>query len=82
MSEARTAELPAANKGAPLTATLFWRKPSRRQALPIFAILSLVFIAFLSLVLHGRGAILLLDKPSQHFVYPFTIQNLMHVVFF
>ena len=36
----------------------------------------------LSLVLSGRAAILVLDKPSQHFVYPFTIQNLMHIVFF
>src|SRR3954468_3280967 len=51
MSEARTAELPTAIKAVPLTATALWRKPSRRQALPVFAILALLFIAFLSLVL-------------------------------
>jgi biopolymer transport protein ExbB/TolQ len=29
-----------------------------------------------------RLAILLLDYPSKHFPYPFTIQNFMHVLFF
>jgi len=43
---------------------------------------SLVVIAILTLVLNGRAAVLLLDHPSSHFPYPFTIQNLMHVVFF
>src|SRR4051812_33390919 len=82
MSEARTAELPAAVKSAPLSATTLWRKPNRRQAMPLFAGLAVLVIAFFSLVLRGRAAVLLLDKPSQHFIYPFTIQNLMHVVFF
>jgi biopolymer transport protein ExbB/TolQ len=41
-----------------------------------------LFIAFLTLVLSGRPAKLLLDYPSRHFPYPFTIQNVMHVVFF
>jgi biopolymer transport protein ExbB/TolQ len=44
--------------------------------------LAIFGIAFLSLVLSGRSAVLLLDKPSHHFPYPFTIQNLMHIVFF
>ena len=82
MSEARIADLPAASKAAPLSMTTFWRKPRRQQAMPIFAGLAVGFIALLSLILHGRAAVLVLDKPSQHFVYPFTIQNLMHVVFF
>ncbi|MDQ6621892.1 MAG: MotA/TolQ/ExbB proton channel family protein [Verrucomicrobiota bacterium] len=84
MSNPRTrpAELPATANPARLTATSLWRKPSRRQALPVFIALALFFIAFLSLVLSGRAAVLLLDKPSQHFIYPFTIQNLMHIVFF
>lgn len=29
-----------------------------------------------------RLAVLLLDYPSKHFLYPFTIQNFMHVLFF
>lgn len=30
----------------------------------------------------ARVSILLLDYPSKHFLYPFTIQNFMHVLFF
>lgn len=82
MSATRTAEIPNSLNNLPPAALSLWRKPTRRQALPVFALLSLVFIGFLSLVLSGRAAVLLLDKPSQHFVYPFTIQNLMHIVFF
>ena len=85
MSETRTAAFPAAvKKSAPFNLTTFWRKPNRAQALPVFAMLSLVFIALLSLMLRNgtRAAVLLLDKPSQHFIYPLTIQNLMHIVFF
>ena len=63
-------------------AARLWRKPQRSQALVIGALAGVVFIGFLSLVLSGRAAILVLDKPSQHFIYPFTIQNLMHIVFF
>src|SRR5262249_37308671 len=29
-----------------------------------------------------RLGIMLLDYPSKHFVYPFTIQNFMHILFF
>jgi biopolymer transport protein ExbB/TolQ len=36
----------------------------------------------LTAVLGGRAGILVLDHPSQHFIYPFTIQNFMHIVFF
>lgn len=46
------------------------------------AIISVVVIALLSVTLQGRAARLILDKGSEHFPYPFTIQNLMHVFFF
>jgi len=59
-----------------------WAKSKRSHTITLPALAGVVFIAFLSLVLSGRAAILVLDKPSQHFVYPFTIQNFMHIVFF
>jgi biopolymer transport protein ExbB/TolQ len=59
-----------------------WDKPKRSHALVLFVLGGLLFIALLSLILSGRAAVLVLDKPSQHFVYPFTIQNLMHIMFF
>src|SRR3712207_6311584 len=85
MSEARAAELPAPvrGKGAPFNASSFWRKPNRRQALAVFAVLAVLFVALLSVTLSGRAAVLVLDKhPDSHFPYPFTIQNIMHVIFF
>jgi biopolymer transport protein ExbB/TolQ len=48
----------------------------------IAAAASGVFILLATLVLHGRVATLMLDYPSSHFPYPFTIQNVMHVLFF
>lgn len=60
----------------------FWSAPKRARALLVFTVLGVLFVALLSLVLSGRAAVLILDKPSQHFIYPFTIQNLMHLVFF
>jgi biopolymer transport protein ExbB/TolQ len=68
--------------GIPPLALSFWSTPKRGQALIIFGLLGLLFIAFFSLILSGRAAVLVLDKPSQHFLYPFTIQNLMHIIFF
>jgi biopolymer transport protein ExbB/TolQ len=59
-----------------------WAKPKRSRTITLSVLAGIVFVAFLSLVLSGRAAILVLDKPSQHFVYPFTIQNLMHIIFF
>jgi biopolymer transport protein ExbB/TolQ len=62
--------------------TTLWSRPQRSHALIIAAACGALVIAFLSLVLSGRAAVLVLDKPSLHFFYPFTIQNLMHIVFF
>ena len=61
----------------------FWEKPQRSTAIVLALFASFFFIGFLTLVLgSGRAAVLVLDHPSKHFVYPFTIQNIMHVVFF
>lgn len=59
-----------------------WLKPKRSQSILLAAGIGVLFVAFLSLVLSGRAAVLVLDKPSQHFLYPFTIQNFMHIIFF
>ena len=84
MIERRTMEVTGALKNLDPAVSLFFGKPRRMQALAVFGLLAVLFILFLSLVLPSgtRAAVLILDKPSQHFVYPFTIQNLMHIVFF
>src|SRR5262249_19677630 len=66
----------------PISLTTLWLQPRRSHALILFAGLGMLMIAFLTLALSGRAAVLVLDKPSTHFFYPFTIQNLMHIVFF
>jgi len=60
----------------------FWYRPDRR--LTAFAAIgvSLLFIGAASLIPEGRLTVLLFDRPSLHFPYPLTIQNIMHVVFF
>lgn len=78
MSEAQATPV----SGIPPLALSLWSTPKRGQALIVFGLLGVLFITFLSLILSGRAAVLVLDKPSQHFVYPFTIQNLMHIIFF
>ena len=60
----------------------FWEKPQRSTSVMLAAFASMVFIGLLTLTLSGRAAVLILDHPSKHFLYPFTIQNIMHVVFF
>jgi len=59
-----------------------WEKPQRSAAIALAAIAGVFFIGFLSVVLSGRAAVLVLDHPSLHFFYPFTIQNIMHMIFF
>ena len=82
MNRARSFDLNAASAAARAGLDTLWAKPKRSQTIVLFAGLGVLFVAFLSLVLSGRAAVLVLDKPSQHFLYPFTIQNLMHIVFF
>ncbi len=58
--------------------------PTRKQITPIAIGAAIVLIAILSFALPkaGRAATILLDRTSPHFPYPFTIQNLMHILFF
>jgi len=72
----------AASKAAVAELNTLWAKPRRSRTILLSALAGAVFIILLSLILSGRAAVLVLDQPSQHFVYPFTIQNLMHIVFF
>jgi biopolymer transport protein ExbB/TolQ len=60
----------------------FWEKPQRTTAIMLAAVAGILFVGFLTLVLSGRAAVLVLDHPSLHFFYPFTIQNVMHMIFF
>ena len=82
MSPAQGFDFNAASEAATAGLDTLWAKPTRARTILLSALAGVVFIALLSLMLSGRAAILLLDKPSQHFVYPFTIQNLMHIIFF
>lgn len=59
-----------------------WDKPNRAHVMIAAGLGSVVAIALLTWLLRGRAAVLVLDYPSLHFPYPFTIQNMMHVVFF
>lgn len=61
-----------------------WDLPDRRTVMALATLASLAFIAFFTIVLDpaSRTAALLFDRLSPHFVYPFTIQNFEHVIFF
>lgn len=60
----------------------YWFRPDRRLTALGALGLSFVFVGLGSLLPEGRASVLLFDRPSLHFPYPFTIQNIMHVVFF
>lgn len=68
---------------------VLWERPSRALILPLSALLGGLFIALLSLTLPAGSpaAALLLDHqaappPGYPFVYPFTVQNLTHLILF
>jgi hypothetical protein len=63
-------------------ASRFWARPARAPVMIVAVLAGVAFIALLTRALSGRAAVLVLDHPSQHFPYPFTIQNLLHLVFF
>lgn len=60
----------------------FWDKPPRNVVLLASLAAGVLFVTAASLLLSGRAAVLLLDYGSKHFPYPFTIQNIMHIMFF
>ncbi|MFN2509360.1 MAG: MotA/TolQ/ExbB proton channel family protein [Chthoniobacterales bacterium] len=75
--------MPRALRSTAWSASSLWTRPNRAQALLVFAGAAAFFVALLSFVLSGRAAVLILDKhAASHFPYPFTIQNIMHVIFF
>ena len=66
-----------------------WELPNRLLILGLSLLAGILFIAALTLILPagGSAAVLLLDHhatppPNSPFVYPFTVQNLMHLLFF
>ncbi|MGC3989323.1 MAG: MotA/TolQ/ExbB proton channel family protein [Chthoniobacteraceae bacterium] len=59
-----------------------WQTPKRLPVMIAALVAAVVFIALLTLILPGRPGELVLDHPSKHFIYPFTIQNFMHLIFF
>jgi biopolymer transport protein ExbB/TolQ len=82
VNRARTFNFAAASAALRPGLTTLWSQPRRGAAITLGLLAAVVFIGFLSLTLSGRAAVLILDHPSRHFIYPFTIQNIMHVVFF
>ena len=60
----------------------FWTMPDRAPMLVLGALGALAFIALGTLIFPSTMARILLDYPSKHFVYPFTIQNVMNILFF
>jgi len=63
---------------------MLWDEPDRRIFMVISVIASLIFITILTYTLKydGRAAQVILDRRSPHFKYPFTIQNIEHVLLF
>jgi biopolymer transport protein ExbB/TolQ len=62
----------------------FWELPDRRTTGVLALAAAASFILFFTVILpsDGRTAALLLDRKSPHFPYPFTIQNIEHLLLF
>ena len=63
---------------------LFLDQPDRRFIMALSVIAALIFIMLLTLILppDSRVAAIVLDRKSPHFSYPFTIQNIEHIMLF
>ena len=63
---------------------MLWDEPDRRVFMLISIAAAIAFIALMTYLLKpdGRFAQVLLDRRSPHFKYPFTIQNIEHVLLF
>jgi hypothetical protein len=61
-----------------------WDAPDRRVVMTLSLAAAVVFIAFFTIVLphNSRVAHLIFDIGSIHFPYPFTIQNVEHILLF
>jgi len=80
---AKTAQNRSALRGSTTTVQ---DPPNRALVLGLWAFIGCAVITVLSLVLGGQTGIIVLDKSTTDyqsaFYYPFTIQNLMYVIFF
>lgn len=56
--------------------------PGRGMVAAAALLAGVALVAIATIALDGRAGVLLLDKGSKHFPYPFTIQNIMHLIFF
>lgn len=72
------------NKPLPPFFQNLWELPDRRTVMAIAVLLALSFIALGTVLLdpEGRTAVLIFDRGSPHFAYPFTIQNFEHLIAF
>src|ERR1700730_7557626 len=63
---------------------LLLEEPDRRFVMIFSVIAALIFIMLLTLILppDSRIAAILIDRRSPHFPYPFTIQNIEHIMLF
>jgi len=77
-------KIPAASPDGSDPGLPFLELPSRRMVMGIAVLAAICVIALLTLILdpQSRIAALVLDRESPHFVYPFTIQNMEHILFF
>ena len=59
-------------------------QPDRRFTMVLSVVAALIFIILFTLILpaHSRAAAIVLDRLSPHFKYPFTIQNIEHILLF
>lgn len=65
------------------TAARLWSDPDRWTVLALSQVAAVLFISLATLVLGtSLAGIILLDAATTQFVYPFTIQNAMHLLFF
>jgi hypothetical protein len=82
MQPSPTIQTPIQPAPAVAAAPGFFAKPNRHHVMILSLLAGIAFVALATLLLRGRPAVLLLDYGSKHFPYPFTIQNIMHLVFF
>jgi biopolymer transport protein ExbB/TolQ len=64
--------------------TILLEEPERGLMMALSVVAALIFVALLTLLLppDSRVAAVILDRRSPHFPYPFTIQNMEHILFF
>lgn len=60
-----------------------WGLPNRLLVVGVSILAGCVFVGLMSLTIGDtKAGVILLDRQTELFKYPFTIQNLMHILFF